>query len=65
MKVKDLIVKLSNMNQDLEVFVDMTTMEMDVFKFSTLYDVDEVETALGESLVLITPFMKEENDFLN
>lgn len=65
MKVKDLIVKLSNMNQDLEVFIDMTTMEMDVFKFSTLYDVDEIETTLGESLVLITPFMKEENNFLN
>lgn len=65
MKVKDLIVKLTNVNQELEVFIDMTTMDMEIFKFSTLYEVDEVETALGEQLVLLTPFDTNSEKYLN
>jgi hypothetical protein len=65
MKVKDLIIKLTNVNQELEVFIDMTTMDMEIFKFSTLYEVDEVETALGEQLVLLTPFDTNSEKYLN
>jgi hypothetical protein len=64
MKVIDLINKLEKLNPDKEVMVDQTTENSMLFKFTEITFVDEVDTALGESIVLISPIEYEETDEL-
>lgn len=65
MKVRDLIFELTQIDENLEVMVDLTTSDMDVFKFSTLQEVDAIETSLNEKYCLLTPFINNKDNNLN
>lgn len=65
MKVRDLIFELTQIDENLEVMIDLTTPDMNVFKFSTLQKVDEIETSLNEKYCLLTPFIKNKDNSLN
>ena len=65
MKVRDLIFELTQIDENLEVMIDLTTSDMDVFKFSTLQEVDEIETSLNEKYCLLTSFISNKDNNLN
>lgn len=54
MKVKDLITKLSLLDPEKRVYIDETGKMTDSFKFVGVNYVEEVETSIGEEIVLIS-----------
>jgi hypothetical protein len=54
MKVIDLIIKLQQMPPNMDVMLDATTNEGTMFHFKEINEVEEVETALGEKMVVIS-----------
>lgn len=61
MKVIDLIIKLQQMPPNKEVMLDHTTEGATMFKFVEVNEVSECRTATGEDIVLVSPFVYEEN----
>jgi hypothetical protein len=55
MKVIDLIIELQKLPADLDVWVDMTSKNMDMFKFGKAVSVNDIETSLDEHICLISP----------
>jgi hypothetical protein len=53
MKVIDVIIMLRKMPLNVEVMVDMTGDNAEVFKLKSIEGCDEIETAAGEKVVLL------------
>lgn len=66
MKVKDLMVKLSLLDPNMDVMVDKTREDAEMFKFESLLSVDEVETEDGSKFIgLFGKEYEEEKHNLN
>lgn len=53
MRVKDLIKKLEEMPQDMEVLFDATSSDAEMFKFVSVDEIDEIEDPDGNKFVLL------------
>jgi hypothetical protein len=53
MRVKDLIKKLEDMPQDMEVLFDATPSDAEMFKLVSVDEIDEVEDSDGNKFVLL------------
>jgi hypothetical protein len=53
MRVKDLIKKLEDMPQDIEVLFDATPSDAEMFKFVSIDEVDEIEDPDGNKFILL------------
>ena len=51
MTVIDLIIKLQQMPQNMEVMFDETKNEAEMFKFTSIDGCEEIETATGEKII--------------
>jgi hypothetical protein len=54
MKVIDLIIKLQQMPPNMEVMLDVTSGNGNMFHFKEINEVEEIETALKEKMVVIS-----------
>jgi hypothetical protein len=57
------LISLLNEMPDLEVMIDHTTEEGTMFKFVEVCSVSEVDTAIGETLIVLSPqkYLEDEN----
>jgi hypothetical protein len=55
MTVLDLIIKLQQLPPNMEVMIDHTRDESNMFKFVEINFAGEVETSLNEKLVVLSP----------
>ncbi len=62
MTVIDLIIQLQKLPPNMEIMIDHTREESKMFKFVELNFADEVETATGGKIVLLSPFEYEETE---
>lgn len=62
MTVIDLIIKLQQLPPNMEVMIDHTKEETTMFKFVELNYCDEVTTAVGEKIILLSPYEYTEDE---
>jgi hypothetical protein len=60
MKVIDLIIKLQDLPPNMDVMIDQTVEGSTMFKFCEINSADELETAAGEKMVVLSPSVWED-----
>ena len=63
MTVLDLILQLQKCPQDMQVMVDVTKENSDVFHFLKIYNAEEIEAGTGEKFVMLETHPLEEPNF--